>query len=308
MNSNLKRLEILKNLILLEEEELIHGQLFKLKEKSASDEAISSIIDAIEKKEHRDALSEIESYLKKKSSLIIYEDLQNIGLKLDLKTLENQLESLTEKRDEAERIIEQFNINYQSELGQLIQEILRFRADAARDKQNEEQTPENKAAYKEARNDYTEFKSEHYLLEEIHINKLTEEELKDLKFYYRKASRLCHPDRISGKAIEEATEVFKSLNAAYKANDLELVKKILYDLEHGIGFASASNVAEDSERLIQMIDIIKAKIINIKKEIAELHEDETYQLIISIDDFDDYFNYTREQLLEQKSELMNASE
>ena len=134
------------------------------------------------------------------------------------------------------------------------------------------------------------------------IYELDEEQRKDLKKAYRKASQICHPDRISEDMKEIAEQLFIQLNEAYEKNDIQTVTKILAELEQGI-FRPRSETVSEKSQLQAIITQLKFKITRIEKEIFEMKESEAYETIIDIEDWDQYFANTKEQLIEEIDRL-----
>ena len=86
---------------------------------------------------------------------------------------------------------------------------------------------------------------EYYLqqLQDLPIS-LTDYEKQQLKTTYRKASRLCHPDKLADDAKAMGEEIFKALNEAYRHQDLKRVQGILLKLE-----AETTSLVAASERI-----------------------------------------------------------
>jgi hypothetical protein len=222
----------------------------------------------------------------------LYEDPEIQGLKVELKILEKDLQDLSEKKNEYLHLINEFNAQSNLRLGKLIQEILRLRKELSFEEMknkvdNNKEFEEAAKQYKQTKQDYEEF-SEDYTeqLKEMPLE-LTEDEARELKQAYRKAGKLCHPDVVIDDVKEKAEEVFKILNDAYAKNDLETVNKILKDLESGYIFAKSSDVITDKDILRLKIEDIRIKIDSITDEINKIKEEETFQVIDEIDDWDD---------------------
>src|SRR5690606_24651038 len=132
--------------------------------------------------------------------------------------------------------------------------------------------------------------------------KLSGDDQADLKSCYYKASKLCHPDLVSEELKDKATEIQASLNEAYQKNDLQQVKQILFNLEHG-------TFSFDKQPSKSDLDILRAKFLQLKEKLrqliivnAEIKRSETYRTIESLVDWDAYFEENKEQLkLELKS-------
>ena len=122
----LKRLELIKTSITLEDEEIIELQINKIKSLE-HDSYIDNILSQLEQNDFANAVSAIDDYINKNTGLIPYEDQAVQGLKLELKVLERQLENLTEKKNDYTIDIDDFNREYSLNLGDIIQKVLNLR-------------------------------------------------------------------------------------------------------------------------------------------------------------------------------------
>ena len=134
------------------------------------------------------------------------------------------------------------------------------------------------------------------------IFELDAQQRKDLKKAYRKASQICHPDRVSEDMKDVAEQLFIQLNQAYEKNDIARVNKILAELEQGI-FAPRSETVSEKSQLQSIITQLKFKIAQIETEIFEIKDSEAYQTISEINDWDGYFEQTKEQLTNEIAKL-----
>ncbi|MGB0937411.1 MAG: hypothetical protein ACPGTQ_08130 [Colwellia sp.] len=133
MHNIIKRLELIKNCISLDEEELIDLQVISLKKIQLNNEdtninkEINKIVMYLENHEFSQAYSEIELFLANKSALINYIDPNIQALKLELKVLENKLQSQIEDKNNKTNKVDDFNREYHLQLGELLQKILSLR-------------------------------------------------------------------------------------------------------------------------------------------------------------------------------------
>ena len=81
-----------------------------------------------------------------------------------------------------------------------------------------------------------------------------------MKNNYRKASMLCHPDRVADDEKEKAQEIFVELSTAYQNNDAEMAKKILARLQKGEFFVDQSTHLSRKEAMINAIKRLKAEV------------------------------------------------
>ena len=288
----IKRIELIKSLILLEEEEDIAEQITKLQDLHP-DEEIKGIIFHLEQKSYGKAAKEIEAFLNSHHQLSKFTDPEIEGLKLEAKSLEAELNKLSNEKADLEKFIHEFGVRHNKELGELILKILRFRKYKAKG------TPEQA----EAEKDYNEYSREYEITKNETITELTDEEQKELKRMYRKASKLCHPDVVSEEQKELADKLFAELNAAYERNDLNRVKEILENLERGDFFVSKSEAINETHLLKTEIEKLRLRIKELKKEIISIKESEAFTTISSINDWETYFEENKRKLAYQLKEL-----
>ena len=370
MEQILKRLELIKTGIAIEDEEIIEMQTLKIASLDTDDD-IREILTLLENSNFTMALTEIETYLTRYSGLTLYQDQELSGLKMELKILESKLQALSEERTEYLNEIDEFNTRYSLHLGVTIRNILELKEkllkrkiekkqkkfedlkreyediksivveleeklenldefDDAYDelyeelqeykerlnekrketKQAKEDLEEDEAfeEYEDVREDYREFSREYEEVISQERFELGEEEKKELKKFFRKASRLCHPDIVADELKEQAHEIMAELNEAYKQQDIEQVKKILHALENGTHFELASDKINDKELLKAKIDSIRENIEALRMELTEIKEDETYKTLQEIDDLESYFDEMKDLLLQEMERLQKEYE
>ena len=130
MNKIIKRLEIIKSAIELEDEEIIQQQLVHLQRESG-DPVITAIAQAIETRRFSDAMREIATWLQNQRAITNWQDPAIAASKLELKALENQLRELIDTRNTRIQILDEFNDQYQLRLGPLMSRILELRKQLA---------------------------------------------------------------------------------------------------------------------------------------------------------------------------------
>lgn len=124
MQPLLIRLEIIKHGIVLGDEDLILTQLSKLP--PSDDPRVLTIVHYLQEGEFARAVALIEEFLSRQTGLVVYEDAEIAGLRLELKSLEAQLLLLEEEKQNAQQLLNEFNIQYTLALGDVIQGILDF--------------------------------------------------------------------------------------------------------------------------------------------------------------------------------------
>jgi len=126
MKQILKRLELIKTAISIEDEEIVELQVMKLNS-MACDEEVLEILVKLENKDYGNVVVEIEQYLQCYSGVVVYEDKELQGLRLELKALEKKFQDLNGKKNEYLNDIHEFNVQYHLHLGELIQKILHLK-------------------------------------------------------------------------------------------------------------------------------------------------------------------------------------
>ena len=282
----IKRLEILKNYILLEDIEELNNETSKLKAYDFNADLLA-IIDNVLKEEFSKAINNIQRFISKNQQLTIWIDPEIAALKLEIKNLENQLNAYDNERIELEKLLSEFLHRHTIELGAIILEILKlrkikFKADNTK--------------YAEAEIDEKQYRDQVNTEKEKQIFNLTIEQKAELKQKFRKATVLCHPDKVSDEFKEASQRIFIDLKAAYDLNDLKKISELLEDLEKGNYFKSRSETVTEKNLLKVAIAKLHSQIKILEAEIVKLKNSETFEIINSINNWDEYFKLTKEKL------------
>lgn len=291
----IKRLEMIKNLISLEEEDEIGTHISKL-EQLVSIAETENIIVCLKEKLYSKAVTAIEIFIYKHNNLTIYLDPEIDALKLEIKSLEAAINFLSDEKADLEKLIHEFGIRHNKELGELLIKILQYR------KENTKGTPQQQ----EAEDDYNTYHKEYEATKNEKVATLTDEEQKELKDKYRKASKLCHPDVVSEEQKELATKLFAELSAAYEKNDIKRVSEILEGLEKGNFFISKSDAINEKQLLQAEMLKQRLRVKELKEQLQSIKESDTYKTISSIDNWDEYFTNAKQKLKLQINELEGA--
>lgn len=290
----LKRLEIIKNYIQLEDIEELKREAQKLKKFSFNSDIAEILID-IQNDNFSDSVKKIQNFLYINQQLSVWVDPEVSALKLEIKILENQLNAYTNEKVELEKILSDFQHRHTIELGDIILEILRLQKLKVR---------EDEELYKEAENEENQYYEQVETEKEKHLYELTIEEKAEIKNKFRKASFLCHPDKVSDEFADTAKQIFIDLKNAYESNNLTRVSEIFENLEKGYSFKSKSDTVTEKDLLKVEIIRIKQQIKNLEDEIISIKQNDTYKTIISIEDWDTYFRETKEQLQKEIEKLL----
>ena len=255
---------------------------------------MQEIIDKVKKEEFASAINKIQIFISKNQQLSIWTDPEIAALKLEIKNLENQLNGYDNENIELEKLLSEFQHCHTIELGEIILDILKLR---------KLKFKSDKTKYEEAENDERQYREQVNTEKEKEIFELTDEQKAELKKKFRKATVLCHPDKVADEFKEAAQRIFIELKQAYDANDLKKVSEILEELEKGNYFKTKSETVQEKDLLKAAIAKLKRQIKILETEIITIKESETFKTIISIEDWDDYFKRTKEKLQRELEEL-----
>ncbi|MDY3537265.1 phospholipase D-like domain-containing protein [Riemerella anatipestifer] len=293
LNKIIKRLEILKNYILLEDIEELNKESSKLKEYDFNCD-LQEIIDDVRNEEFASAINKIQNFISKNHQLSIWTDPEIAALKLEIKNLENQLNGYDNEKIELEKLLSEFQHRHTIELGEIILDILKLR---------KLKFKSDKTKFEEAENDERQYREQIDTEKKKEIFELTDEQKLELKKEFRKATVLCHPDKVADEFKDAAQRIFIDLKEAYDANDLKKVSEILNELEKGSFFKTKSETVQEKDLLKVAIAKLKRQIKILETEIISIKESETFKTIISIEDWDDYFQRTKEKLQRELEDL-----
>jgi len=291
----IKRLELIKNLISLEEEEELEHHITRLQSLVYPSE-VTKIVNCLQEKMYGTAIILIEDFLTANHQIAVYIDPEVQAVKLEVKGLEKKIQLLNDEKSELDKMIFEFGVRHNQELGELILKILQFRKDQSKG------TP----LEKEANEDYDNFNTEYETTQNEKIESLSDEELKELKSNYRNASKLCHPDLVNDSQRELAGKLFIELNEAYEKNNLMRVSEILADLKKGKAFTSKSDNINAKQELLSELERLKMRLAELNAVINNIKISPAYIRIKNITDWNDYFEKTKQELKEQLMEFENG--
>ena len=246
MKQIIQRLKIIKSSIAIDDEDIIELQVIKLKELD-TDSGVKNILKKLENQDYGSAMNDIENYIKQHTGIVEYVDSEVIGLKLELKSLEKKLQSLSQEKTEYLNDIEEFNTQYNIHLGEITRNILNLKKDILYKQTQKQQKLKDK--YKEDNQIYQDSKD---TIEEI------KESIRDLEELL--------------KEIDENDENYEEILRAYndlkkELNDLEddlinqelELKKIREDLDNDIIFKEYEEAKTSYEQFYDEYENIKEK-------------------------------------------------
>ena len=220
------------------------------------------------------------------------------------RSLEYQISSLSDEKTDIEKNIRTFELKYNEELGGLITKILLYKKVVAEKIAKESREDKQKQQeYEEAKFDYEDFsKSYNDKLKESKPLLLDEEKQNELKKNYRKATKLCHPDKVTDDQKELATKIFTDLKNAYDNNNLEKVNQILKDLEKGI-FKSQGEMIGEKDKLKIILENLIRKRNELEEMLLSIKNTEAFNKISNIENWDNYFEKAKEEFNKILKEL-----
>lgn len=286
------RMEILKNQILLGDSNEFKNNLVIIdKYNKTSNINLDKIIDLIKKKKYTRANIEIQDFISNSRKLVSFNDPIICSLELEIKCLENQLTAFESERIELEKIILEFQNLHAMGLGVIILEILKFKKNKYRN---------NREKFKQAERDEERYQEQYNFEKKNEIIKLSNKQKSQLKKKFRKATFLCHPDKVNDEFKELAEEYFVKLKSAYDLNDLGRVREILSELESNNFLKLNSEKITEVDLLNLKTSKLKRQIEHIQNKIILLKKNKTYQIVYQIEDWEEYFQKTK---LKLKNEL-----
>jgi hypothetical protein len=296
-----KRLEMLKAAIALQDVEDIELQNKKLKKYLNLGEIVAdlqNIVTSIETQKYGEASRLIAEFLEKHKALTIYVDSEIFGLRLEIKSLQLQISSLQDEKTDIEKIIHNFEQQYSLQVGHLLLQLLALRQEqaaknAAKQPKNEKEQQRSEETRKEYEQYRQNFETEKSKPQPFAINEI---DAQTLKRNYRKASKLCHPNAIAENQKAQAEAIFIKLKNAYDKNDLQTVTEILEYLENGKPLHNKHETISEKSQLQAEILHLSQELQILLQNIHSLKNSKTYQEVSEITDFEEYFETVREEL------------
>jgi hypothetical protein len=285
-------MEILKNQILLGDSNELKNNLVIIEDyNKTSNINLDKIIDLIKKKKYKRANIEIQDFISNSRKLVSFNDPMISSLELEIKYLEYQLTAFESEMIELEKIILEFQNRHAIELGEIILEILKLKKNKHRN---------NQEKFKQAERDEERYQEQYNFEKKNEIIKLSNEQKSEIKKKFRKATFLCHPDKVNDEFKELAEEYFVKLKSAYDLNDLGRVCEILSELESNNFLKLNSEKITEVDLLNLKISKLKRHIEHIQNKIILIKKSKAYQIVYQIKDWDEYFQKTK---LKLKNEL-----
>ncbi|NEX20290.1 hypothetical protein G3480_08175 [Thiorhodococcus mannitoliphagus] len=296
-----RRLEIVRNLLLLEDWDTLAAQLDKLQPARLA-LGLDPLFAALQDQHGDDALIWIDDYLTGSAERAPVKHQQTALLHLALRALDLQINALRDEQAEIERQIHAFSLRASHALGDLTSRYLELQAEKQR--RQAATDPALQAEADRAQADYEQYRDANARAHETPPPPpLKAEDLGELKRLYREASQRCHPDKVNAEDQERAGELFIQLQAAYRNNDLATVQAIHARVREGQLFVTQGVPLTDAETLQHAIVVLRHDLDQLMAELQALRRNDTYQTLKALTDWDAYFDEQRLTLEEAVFQL-----
>lgn len=302
------RLEALRQVIALDDEDDISLQLSKLKKLLVGGDEyveVNEIIARIEDDQLDQAITAIETFVRSHKQISVYVDPDIPELTLELKALEIQVSALEDEKTELEKLLHTYNYRHAIEVGEIIRRILLLRREKLKVEAEQDESKEEE--FQEAKQDYEEYDRDYQETSKQELFKVTAAEQLELKATFRACSKMCHPDVVAQEYKAEATELFARLSAANGKNDIQEVKAIYVQLQKGI-FAPMSATVSDAQKLHKQVVRIRGKAKDLAVAISAIRTADAYRKVVVIEDWDEYFAKLKQQLQAELDSLEAGTE
>ena len=284
----LKRLDLIKTLIALDETDELAPHLDKLTQQDLPHE-LTELVALLRRGQFADAIAQIEQFGKQHTALAAWVDAELSALKIEIRILEVQVQALDAEKSDIEKTLHDFAVQHDLQLGDLILQLLEHRrAQAVTESERHD-----------AETDYESYQQQYAETRQQPRFELTDDEQRDLKRRFRKAAQLCHPDVVAEALKTQAEQLFTDLKAANDRNDLARVTEILTILERGDTFVPRSETVTEKALLKHERTRLQALVANLQTTVQTLQQSDTYQTICQLTDWDAYFAEKRARLAEQ---------
>ena len=281
----LKRLDLIKTLIALDEPDDLNPHIEKLAQQQLTEE-LEQIVALLRHGQFAEAVSRIDQFGKQHTGLTAWVDAELSGLKIEIRILELQVKALESEKADMEKLLHEFSVQHSLHLGDLILKLLKLRQEQA--------VTEKEQA--EAETDYTQYNQEYTQTRQEPRFELSVDEQQVLKRRFRKAAQLCHPDVVAEALKTQAENLFHELKIANDRNDLTRVTEILETLERGDTFVSRSETVTEKALLKHERTRLQTLVSQLQTDVKALQQSEQYQTVSQLTDWAQYFAQKREQL------------
>jgi len=299
------RLQTLQTLLELRDFDLLETVAIRM-EPHRDHDGIGDILDAFMDHRYAEASTLVVKLLSEGTRLVRWTDPEIALLEAELEHFTAELAEVEAEQAETAHLLARFQAAFDRALGDRIEELLRLRM---RMRQREAESDRDaRESYEEAKNDYEHHRADQEARRgsaEATEWSLSEEERKELKRHYRAAAKRCHPDAVSEEHVEAAAAMFRDLNEAYQAGDLERVRKIAERAAAGLFEAVTSDDVPEKrkERLRDQIAAVREALAKARADLEVVKQSTTYRSATEAEDWEVYFEEQGRRLDDQIEQL-----
>lgn len=219
-------------------------------------------------------------------------------LRIQIRELEIELAELEAQKTETESIIEEFTHALRLRLGPLFLLRLELETRLARLIAQKSKKRSDQEEFEEKQQYFHQFSGEYENSKEKKTPKLAEEDENDLKKMYREAIMSIHPDRFNDdpEKLAKANEITARLTEAYKNKDIQTVREVWQAIKEGTIFGLDIGVIDNEEILKRILDKLILRKNSLLLTIQSLKKNEFYGLGLKKQEWESYFESTKNQL------------
>lgn len=294
-----KHFKLIKAFIEIGEPQKMQPYIYKLE----GHQEVSTIVELLKIAEYDKAVTEMIFFERQNTVLIDITAIEKQQLINQINLISYQLEFLEVKKADVEKLLELFNHRYILELNPLISKILQLKRNIHKKLERFGFVDEE---FEKVDEEFHRTNEEYAREIEMELPELNEVEARNIKELYRNASKYCHPDSLKCVFDDKvkAAQVFSVLTDAYKSNNLETVKKIHDDL---ISQNPSFDLTLESEleKLRLRFESLKEKYTRLKNELEIILCSEEHEMVMSIENWDSYFDEQKIELEKEYQSLVN---
>jgi curved DNA-binding protein CbpA len=265
-----KRLEMIKNSVLLEDFKMLNYQIEELKKEKLPE--LVDLVKIVNRKNYSKVPEIVDSILlKMEGGVTQYIDPKVRGLRMEIKSLEEKLLEEEALLSKAHEFLEEFQRYILLNTAELQQEYRERLLEYMTLQFGKSEINEDEMAQKRA--EFEEFQKNVERERVAEIQKIDKEMDDEIKRIYREASKLTHPDMVIESERERATETFQNLNKFYEEKNLLKLKEIHSQLNKG-NYHTVSDSVSDIKLLKKEIKHLQKRINEVSNERIEFEREE----------------------------------
>ena len=302
----ISRLQALKALLDLGDVELASSAAARLQahQKIGS---VDQIIECFSGHRYTEAGRLIAALLSEGTRLVRWTDPEITLLEAELERLSSELAEAESEEAELAYQIARFHAAHHQVLGARLAKLLRLRV-LLREREAAED-PAKADDFAQAKQDHDNFQQESATRDEEDARtkwELSEDEQKELKRLFRKASRKCHPDGVPAAHQSAAAALFRDLSEAYEKGDLVRIQQIAAQAETGMFTSSTeATVADQKASLQARVLAVRAALEKARAELIAVQKSASCRVMSQHPEWDVYFQ-AQAKKLDQEIERLTA--